>query len=85
MVNLYSLFDNLDKKPAIEKKKKKRLRNPKFIGFTRVMRLDMILGMSPVLFNGGLILTIWAVFLSYNILSNLPVEVLLLHLNLFLV
>ena len=38
------------------KNKKKRLRNPTFIGFTRVMRLDMIWGKSPELFNGGVLL-----------------------------
>ena len=56
MVNLIILFDNLDQKPAIENKTKNRLRNPTFIGFTPVMRLDTILGKSPTLFNGGLFL-----------------------------
>ena len=55
MVNLIILFDNLDQKPAIEKTKN-GLKNPTPIDFTRVMRLDMILGKSPALFNGGLLL-----------------------------
>ena len=32
------------------------IRNPTFIGFRRVMWLDTILGKSPALFNGGLLL-----------------------------
>ena len=56
MVNLIILFDNLNQKPAIEETNKKRIRNPTFIGFTRVMQLDMILGKSPARFNGGLLL-----------------------------
>ena len=55
MVKLIILFDNIYQKPAIEKTKK-RFRNPKFIGFTQVMRLDTIWGKSPALFNGGLLL-----------------------------
>ena len=34
----------------------KRLRNPTFIGFTQVTRLDTILGKSPAIFYGGLLL-----------------------------
>ena len=38
------------------KKQKKWFRNPIFIGFTRVMRLDKICGKSPAFFNGGFLL-----------------------------
>ena len=46
MVNLNISFDNLDQKPAMEKNKKKRLRNRTFIGFTQVMLLDAMEGCS---------------------------------------
>ena len=44
------------RKVKVKPRTEKRLTNPTFIGFTRVMQLDTILGMSPALFNGGLLL-----------------------------
>ena len=49
------------------KKQKNRFRNPIFIGFTRVMRLDTIWGKSPALFNGG---CSWVILTIYMCNSN---------------